>query len=113
MKKGRIIMLLVVALSVGIVTGMFIGRNAHKETVFLTENVSTQTELSEDTRIDINTASASQLSNLPGIGEILAGRIVEYRSQFGSYSSTEGIMQVEGIGLKKYEQIKHLIKAGG
>ena len=113
MKKGRIVILVLLALSVGLVTGVFIGRNTHRETVLLIENTNAYSELPEDDRLDINTASAWQLSNLPGIGDTLAKRIVDYRLQYGNYISTEDLIDVEGIGVKKYDQIKHLIKVGG
>ena len=113
MKKGRIMMLMLLTLAVGIVTGIFIGRNMPQETVLLIENTNIHSDLPDVTKMDINTASAAQLSNLPGIGVTLASRIVEYRAQNGNFLSVEDLMQVDGIGLKKYDQIKHLIKTGG
>lgn len=64
-------------------------------------------------KIDINTATAGQLSaGLPGIGETLARRIVEYREQNGPFRSAEGLMDVPGIGEKTFEAIRGLITAG-
>lgn len=63
--------------------------------------------------IDINTATAEELTALPGIGEVLAGRIVSYREQYGNYLSTEELMDVSGISEKKYEAIKDYITIGG
>ena len=63
--------------------------------------------------IDINTATAEELTALPGIGEVLAGRIVAYREQYGNYLSTEELMDVSGISEKKYEAIKDYITIGG
>lgn len=59
--------------------------------------------------ININTASAAELTALDGVGEAIAERIVEYRSTYGSFSSTEEIMNVKGIGEKKYEAFKEMI----
>jgi comEA protein len=59
--------------------------------------------------ININTASASELCSLPGIGEVLAGRIVAYREAHGAFKSTGEIMNVSGIGTAKYKAIKDLI----
>ncbi len=43
---------------------------------------------------------------LDGIGEVIAERIIEYREENGGFSSTEEIMNVKGIGEKRYENIK-------
>ena len=63
-----------------------------------------------DTRININTAQPAELQRLPGIGPALAARIVEYREAWGPFSSVEDIMEVPGIGPRKFEDIKDLIK---
>lgn len=60
-------------------------------------------------KININTATAAELTALPGIGEVLAGRIVEYRKQHGAFQSLEDIKNVDGIGEKKFEGIKESI----
>jgi len=116
MKKGRLLMLLVLFLSVGIVTGIFIGRNLREKTVPLSVEASPGSTLSTtapaDPRLDLNEASASQLMNLPGIGEVLADRIVKYREESGAFTCVEGLLQVEGIGEVKLEQIQHLVKVG-
>ena len=59
--------------------------------------------------ININTASQSELESLPGIGPVLAQRIIEYRQSHGSFSSTEAIMDISGIGPATFEKIKDLI----
>ena len=57
-------------------------------------------------QVDINTASAAQLERLPEIGPGLAARIVAYRKQHGRFHNTEELMQVRGIGPKKYQALK-------
>lgn len=59
--------------------------------------------------ININTASSSELCSLPGIGEVLAGRIIAYREAHGTFKNTGAIMNVSGIGPAKYKAIKDLI----
>lgn len=61
--------------------------------------------------ININTASAEQLCTLPGIGEALAERIIEYREENGAYTDTSDIIDVSGIGLATYDGIKDKITA--
>ncbi len=61
-------------------------------------------------KVNINTASVEELDQrLPGIGPALAQRIVDYRQRNGGFKSPEDIMEVSGIGEKRYEQIKDLI----
>jgi len=65
-----------------------------------------------DGRININTASASELTDLPGIGPVLAGRIIDFRTQNGAYTCIEDIKKVSGIGVKKFEAIADRITVG-
>jgi len=59
--------------------------------------------------ININTASQLELTLLPGIGEKLAQRIVDYRDAHGPFAAPEEIMNVSGIGEGKYEAIREAI----
>ena len=62
--------------------------------------------------LDINAADEEQLDLLPGIGPVLAGRIVAYRTEHGPFSKTEDLMNVEGIGEGIYGEIQDLITVG-
>lgn len=59
--------------------------------------------------ININNANAAQLDTLPGIGEVTANKIINHREENGLFKSIEEIKKVNGIGDKKYEEIKNLI----
>lgn len=59
-------------------------------------------------KIDINTATVEQLTDLPGIGPAIASKIVEHRTTH-PFTSPEQIMDVKGIGQGKYDAIKDLI----
>lgn len=56
--------------------------------------------------ININSASKSELMRLPGIGEATAQKIISYREEKGNFLSIEEIMNVSGIGEKKFETMK-------
>lgn len=59
--------------------------------------------------ININTASASKLNVLPGIGPTTAQKIIDYRQQHGPFGNIQEIMNVSGIGPATFDQIKKLI----
>jgi competence protein ComEA len=59
--------------------------------------------------LDLNTASQAQLERLPGIGPELAGRIIAYRQSVGRFVAKEQIVDVEGIGEKRYADLEQLI----
>ena len=56
--------------------------------------------------VNLNTASASQLEGVPGIGAKMAQRIVEYRQKNGAFKKIEELMNVKGIGEKSFLKLK-------
>jgi competence ComEA-like helix-hairpin-helix protein len=65
-----------------------------------------------DGKININTATQSELMDLSGVGEVIAGRIVDYRTRHGPFLNIEDIMNVSGIGERRYEAIQDKITVG-
>lgn len=61
--------------------------------------------------IDINHADAAALQRLPGIGPRLAERIVAYRSTHGPFTGIHGLLDVDGIGPKRFDRIEPWITA--
>lgn len=59
--------------------------------------------------VNINTASVSELTALPGIGEVKAAAIIAYREEFGSFLSVSQLLNVSGIGEKTLEKIRDYI----
>ena len=62
--------------------------------------------------IDINTDDQEALESLPGIGPVLAQRIIKYRTIYGPFQSVEGILVIYGLSEDVYNQIKDMITVG-
>jgi competence protein ComEA len=62
-----------------------------------------------DEKININIADSAALEALPGIGPVIAQRIIDYRLANGPFTQIEEIMDVSGIGPATFERIKDLI----
>jgi len=62
-----------------------------------------------DGKININSASRSELMDLPGIGPALSSRIIDYRNDHGPFAAIEDLRKVSGIGEKKFEAVKEKI----
>ena len=60
-------------------------------------------------KVNINTATAAQLTELPGVGEKLAARIVEFRQKQGPFKSTQELMNVKGIGEKNLQKLQQYL----
>ena len=126
-KRGVPMLLLVTVAFVFFTVGFFFGKNQLTDPVIVSIPASMQTEPTqpveyskpEETEpavvfpINLNTADLRELTALPGIGEVLAQRILNYRSEKGNFSSVEELLNVEGIGKKRFEDIWDLITIGG
>ena len=62
--------------------------------------------------VNLNTASAADLENLPGVGAKMAERIVEYRQKNGPFNKIEDLMNVKGIGEKNFLKLKARLTVG-
>jgi len=65
--------------------------------------------LAQTVKVNINTATAEELTVLKYVGETLSQRIVEYREEHGAFESPEDIMKVRGVGQRIYEANKDII----
>ena len=63
--------------------------------------------------VNINTATVQELEALPGIGPVVAQRIVAYRDEHGAFRTVEELTKVKGIGESKLEELLDLITTGG
>ncbi|MEQ8186966.1 MAG: helix-hairpin-helix domain-containing protein [Candidatus Eremiobacterota bacterium] len=88
------------------------------KTVTGNENINSEGGLqnsSEKTKgkIDINEATLADLDSIPGIGPVIAQRIIEHRNSSGNFKRVEDIKEVKGIGEKTFEKIKDYIEVKG
>jgi competence protein ComEA len=60
-------------------------------------------------KVNLNTATLAQLDSLPGVGPVLAQRIVDYRVQHGGFHSVAELRQVDGIGEETFARLKELV----
>ena len=91
--------------------------NLNQNTVKLIPNeqvhISQTDPTAADGSIDINTASAQQLSMLPGVGQTIAQSIVSYRQNNGLFKSIQDLINIPGVGEKTIETIAKYITFGG
>ncbi|MFF3464945.1 helix-hairpin-helix domain-containing protein [Streptomyces sp. NPDC002619] len=60
--------------------------------------------------VSLNTATADQLDTLPGVGPVLAQHIIDYRTQHGGYRSVDELRQVNGIGDRRFSDLRDLVR---
>jgi competence protein ComEA len=69
------------------------------------------TKTKPTSRVDINHADIVALQRLPGIGPTLAQRIITHRKAYGPFAGPRGLLEVEGIGSKRFDKIESWIEA--
>jgi len=67
-------------------------------------------ELNSDPRINLNLATEAELDTLPGVGPVMAGRIIAWRETNQRFHSIEELQEVPGIGPKVFANLKLLIR---
>lgn len=60
-------------------------------------------------QVNINTAPATELEKLPGVGKVVAERIVIYRDQYGHFRRPEELLMVNGVSDKKFRELRNII----
>ena len=125
MKKPNLSLLTVFScIFAAFVLGFFLGRNLFRADIVVSVPLYTPPETSAAAEattavsvaewpVNINTADIHDLTSLPGIGETLARRIIDYRTANGPFSAPEELLHVSGIGNTKLEAILDLITTGG
>ena len=129
MRKPKIPLLVLITVAFAAFTlGLLLGRNMNRDAIVVnvpqemlteptqtihTEPIPTETEEVISFPIDINLADAKEFTALPGIGDVLGERILAYREEHGAFTAVEELLNVEGIGKKRLEEILDLITIGG
>jgi competence protein ComEA len=101
--------LLVLASAVLIVSGCVVQPRSSLSAV---QNHSDSAKAETTLRTNINTAAKEELERLPGIGKVIAERIIAHREQYGPFRRTEHLMMVRGISDHKFRQLQTLIVVG-
>jgi competence protein ComEA len=85
-------------------------RPAPQATVAMTSSIPTGARSqSKQGKLDLNRATAEELQHLPGIGPVLAQRVIEQRTTHGPFHDVDGLRDVKGIGKKRMDQLRSLV----
>lgn len=116
-KDGFGLLIIVTVFALGLFFGLFLGRSSRSAPASIQSIQSVQGTSEEsapltlsDGKLNINTASVNGLMTLPGIGSVLAQRIVEYRQTNGPFQAITDLLNVKGIGESTLYEIEKYIK---
>lgn len=85
---------------------------AYEVTAEMMEETDGEKEKQGTRRMDLNTATQSELETLPGIGAVTAENIIQYRTEHDGFSSVEELSNVSGIGGKTLEALREYVTVG-
>ena len=106
LKKSVYVLLTITFVTLAFMAGYFFGRS----------NVTGQVQVLTEYRpssigtIELNSATIDELMLIPGIDEVMAQRIVDYRSRKGYFKSVEDLCNISGISAKKLDEIRNLLR---
>ncbi len=106
----KVYFILILVALVSFMGGLATAEEKVAEEIATIEKVAEETaeaaEEEANAEVNINTATAEELSTLEGIGEMKAASIIEFRDNHGNFTKIEDLKNVKGIGDKIFEKIK-------
>lgn len=112
-KKGINIVLIVTFLFIGIYIGIFIGRQTASNLQSIPNSEASKSSNDESYRLNLNTVTVEQLMQIPGIGQEIATRIIEYRDEYGDYVDVDELLDIPGISDELFKNISRYFTVGG
>lgn len=120
MKKSLYLLLTVTLVFIGFISGIFVGRNTTGTWITLNPTDGTPSSATTESdgvaqrgKVNINTAKISELTLLPGIGNAKAKSIIEFRENYGKFTSIEDLIYVDGFSYTTIEELRPYITVGG
>ena len=121
MKKPQWILIGITAMFACVLLGIFLGRNTSHNYIPINNGTTpitgdssdaSQSQQDNDGKININTATADELEQIPGVTPRIASNIVQYRMEYGKFISPMELLEVDGISRSLYDSIKIYVTTG-
>lgn len=119
MQKSLYVLITITLVFVGLIAGIFIGRNSVGSWITLDPSsgnspaATTAGQADALGKVNINTAGVYELTLLPGIGEVKANEIIAFREEYGRFTRIEDLIYVDGFSYVTIEELRPYVTVGG
>ena len=120
MRKSLYVLITSALFFIGLISGVFIGKNTASTQIVLNPssgNSSSSSASQKDPdnlgKVNINIATKDILILLPGIGEAKAARIIQFREEYGRFTSVDDLIYIDGFSYTTIEELRPYITVGG